>query len=107
MKCVFTKNTNMQKNPCVYIMANKRNGTIYVGVTSSIKHRTWQHRTGFNNGFTKKYQLNKLVYFELLATMSEAIRREKQLKNWTRKRKLALIESMNPEWEDLFFSIIE
>ncbi len=97
----------MQKNPCVYIMANKRNGTIYVGVTSSIQHRTWQHRTGFNNGFTKKYQLNQLVYFEFLATMPEAIRREKQLKNWTRKRKLALIESMNPKWEDLFFFLFE
>ena len=88
-------------------MANKRNGTIYVGVTSSIQHRAWQHRTGFNKGFTKKYQLNRLVYFELLATIPEAIRREKQLKNWTRKRKLALIESMNPEWEDLFFFVVE
>ena len=88
-------------------MANKRNGTIYVGVTSSIQHRAWQHRTGFNKGLTKKYQLNRLVYFELLATMPEAIRREKQLKNWNRKRKLALIESMNPEWEDLFFFVVE
>jgi putative endonuclease len=88
-------------------MANKCNGTIYVGVTSSIQHRVWQHRTGFNKGFTKKYQLNRLVYFELLATMPEAIRREKQLKNWTRKRKLALIESMNPEWKDLFLFVIE
>ena len=97
----------MQKNPCVYIMASKRNGTIYVGVTSSIQHRAWQHRSGFNNGFTKKYHLNQLVYFEFLATMPDAIRREKQLKNWTRKRKLALIESMNPKWEDLFFFVIE
>ena len=96
----------MRKNPCVYIMANKRNGTIYVGVTSSIQHRAWQHRTGSTKGFTKKYKLNQLVYFEFLATMPEAIKREKKLKNWTRKRKLELIESMNPEWEDLIDSLL-
>ncbi len=97
----------MKKQPCVYIMTNKFNGTIYVGVTSSIQHRAWQHRTGFNTGFTKKYKLNRLVYFEFLATMLEAIKREKQLKNWTRKRKLQLIELTNPAWKDLFFLLFE
>jgi putative endonuclease len=90
------------KQPCVYIMANKRNGTIYIGVTSSIQHRAWQHRTGVTEGFTKKYALTKLVYFEFLESMPEAIRREKLLKSWSRRRKLELIESVNLNWDDLF-----
>ena len=88
-------------------MANKRNGTTYVGVTSSLLHRIWQHRTGLVEGFTKKYGLKKLVYFEFLATFPEAISREKQLKNWRRSWKIQLIESKNPEWNDLFYLLIE
>jgi putative endonuclease len=92
----------MAKHPCVYIMANERNGTIYVGVTASIQHRAWQHRTGFSKGFTKRYGLKVLVYFEFLESMPQAISREKQLKSWSRKRKLELIKGLNPDWEDLF-----
>jgi putative endonuclease len=83
-------------------MASKRNGTIYVGVTSSIQHRTFQHRSGLIHGFTKRYGVKRLVYFEFLESMPDAFRRENRIKSWSRKRKLALIESNNPDWEDLF-----
>jgi len=92
----------MRKQPCVYIMASKRNGTIYTGVTSNIQHRSWQHRVGLIQGFTKKYNIKLLVFFEHFESMRDAIRREKQLKTRSRKRKLELIESRNPGWHDLF-----
>jgi predicted GIY-YIG superfamily endonuclease len=90
------------KRPMVYIMASKRNGTLYTGVTSSIVHRAWQHREGVSDGFTKCYGCKLLVWFEERATMPEAIAREKQIKGGSRAKKLALIEAMNPEWRDLF-----
>jgi len=93
------------KEPAVYIMANKRNGTLYTGVTSSLVHRAWQHREGLGDGFTKRYACNLLVWFELRATISDAIAREKQIKGGPRARKVALIEAMNPEWRDLFAEI--
>jgi putative endonuclease len=86
-------------------MASKRNGTIYVGVTSSIQHRSFQHRTGMTKGFTKRYGVNKLVYFEFLESMPDAIRRENRIKSWSRRRKLELIEVSNPDWDDLFMQL--
>jgi len=91
--------------PAVYIMASKRNGTIYVGVTSDLVQRAWQHREGAANGFSNQYGCKLLVWYELHATMEYAILREKQLKGGSRKRKLALIEAMNPQWRDLFADI--
>ena len=97
----------MQRNfqPAVYIMASRRNGTLYVGVTSNLVQRAWQHREGEIAGFTKQYGCKLLVWFELHSTMENAITREKQLKGGSRKRKLALIEETNPQWKDLFLEI--
>ncbi|MBF9151139.1 GIY-YIG nuclease family protein [Novosphingobium jiangmenense] len=86
-------------------MASARNGTIYVGVTSNLVQRTWQHREAVVDGFTAKHGCKVLVWFELHATMEHAIAREKQLKGGSRKRKLALIEAVNPQWRDLFSDI--
>ena len=83
-------------------MANKRNGTLYTGVTSSLIHRAWQHREGATDGFTKRYGCRLLVWFENHETMPDAIAREKQIKGGSRKNKLALIEATNPDWSDLF-----
>ena len=91
--------------PAVYIEASKRNGTIYVGVTSDLVQRVWQHREGVADGFTKRYGCKLLVWFELHSTMEFAITREKQLKGGSRKRKLALIEAANPQWHDLFAEV--
>jgi putative endonuclease len=91
--------------PAVYIMASKRNGTVYVGVTSSLVLRVSQHREGLIEGFTKRHGCKHLVWYELHSTMEHAILREKQLKGGSRKRKLALIESTNPQWTDLFAEI--
>lgn len=90
------------KNPCVYILASKRNGTLYVGVTNDIVRRTWEHKSGLIEGFTKDYAVHRLVYIEPHATMSEAIHREKQLKRWRRAWKLELIERTNPQWLDIY-----
>jgi putative endonuclease len=95
----------MTKLPCVYIMANTRNGTIYVGVTSDLSGRAWQHREGAGDGFTKRYGCKSLVWFERHDTMENAITREKQIKAGSRKAKLALIEAENPTWRDLFEGI--
>jgi putative endonuclease len=91
--------------PAVYIMASKPNGTLYVGVTSDLVQRVWQHREGAADGFSKRYGCKLLVWFELHATMEYAIAREKQLKGGSRKKKLALIEGGNPQWRDLFAEI--
>jgi putative endonuclease len=88
-------------------MANKRNGTIYVGVTSDLPGRTWQHREGLVEGFTKRYGCKLLVWFERHDTMEGAITREKQIKAGNRKAKLALIEAANPTWRDLFDEIAQ
>ena len=91
--------------PAVYIVANRRNGAIYVGVTSNLLERIWQHREGVVDGFTKRYDCKLLVWFELHSTMEYAIAREKQLKGGSRKKKLALIEADNPLWRDLYAEI--
>ncbi|MCT2399868.1 GIY-YIG nuclease family protein [Novosphingobium mangrovi (ex Huang et al. 2023)] len=94
----------MRRNfqPAVYIAASARNGTLYVGVTSWLPKRAWEHREGVIDGFTKRYGCRMLVWFELHATMEHAIAREKQIKAGSRKKKLALIEAANPHWRDLF-----
>ncbi|MBA3666409.1 MAG: GIY-YIG nuclease family protein [Sphingomonas sp.] len=90
------------KQPAVYIVANKRNGTVYTGVTSNLVQRIWQHREGVVEGFTKRYGCKMLVWFELAGTMDAAITREKQIKGGSRPKKLALIEALNPHWRDLY-----
>ena len=94
------------KQPCVYLLANRPNGTLYVGVTSDLLKRVWQHQNDVFDGFSHKYQVHKLVWFEQHATMEAAIAREKQLKAGPRKRKVALIESLNPTWADLYEGLL-
>ena len=96
----------MIQQPAVYILASKRNGTLYIGVTSSLATRTWQHKNDRAASFTKEYGVHTLVYYELHSTMIEAIRREKRLKKWNRGWKLELIEEFNPEWKDLSSTIV-
>jgi putative endonuclease len=93
------------KQPCVYILASKNNGTLYIGVTSNLIKRAWEHRNSVIEGFTKKYHVNSLVWFELHQTMDTAITREKQMKKWRRDWKIKLIEKDNPAWTDLYPSI--
>jgi len=90
-----------EKEYAVYILASGRNGTLYVGVTNNLARRINEHRSGEGGEFTKKYQVNRLVFYEFFRDVNDALRREKQLKNWKRKWKLALIEKENPDWEDL------
>ena len=96
----------MTKQPAVYILASQPNGTLYVGVTSDLARRVWEHKNDVVDGFTKKYGVHWLVYFELHDSMVEAIRREKQIKKWYRAWKIDLIEKENPEWRDLWSDII-
>ncbi|MBL0010128.1 MAG: GIY-YIG nuclease family protein [Nitrosomonas sp.] len=88
--------------PAVYLLASQRNGTLYIGVTSNLIQRIWQHREGLAEGFTKKYGVKTLVWYEQHATMESAIAREKALKKWNRAWKLKLIEETNPQWRDLW-----
>jgi len=90
----------MSRQPCVYVLASRRHGTIYVGVTSDLMGRLHQHRTGAVPGFTSKYGVYRLVHFEMYDDMHTAIAREKQLKAWRRAWKVVLIEEANPFWED-------
>jgi putative endonuclease len=92
------------KQPAVYIMANRRNGAVYTGVTSDLVGRVWQHKQGFG-GFTSRYNCKMLVWYEVHAEMLPAIEREKQIKAGSRQKKLALIEAMNPAWQDLYDTI--
>jgi putative endonuclease len=96
----------MGKQPAVYILASRRNGTLYIGVTSDLPGRIWQHKNDVIKGFTQKYAVHTLVYCELHAEMPAAIAREKQLKKWRRAWKLDLIERHNPEWNDLYDQIL-
>ena len=89
------------KNYYVYLLANKRNGTLYVGVTSNLEQRIWEHKNKRYKGFTSKYGVDKLVWYEELSDISEAIYREKLIKRWKRQYKLNVIEKDNPEWIDL------
>ncbi len=96
----------MPKLPAVYILASRRNGTLYIGVTSDLQKRVWVHKNDLVEGFTKKYVVHRLVYYELHDDMVSAIRREKQMKKWNRAWKLELIERQNPGWKDLGEGII-
>ena len=96
----------MNKQPAVYILASKRNGTLYIGVTSDLVKRIWEHRENMVEGFTKRYNVHILVWYELHESMESAITREKRLKNWKRNWKLELIENSNPKWLDLYHTIV-
>ncbi|KRE89643.1 GIY-YIG nuclease [Frateuria sp. Soil773] len=94
------------RQPCVYMLASGRNGTLYVGVTSHLIQRIWQHRNEVVGGFTSRYRVHDLVWYELHETMESAILREKRLKEWKRAWKLRLIEGANPEWRDLYPTLL-
>ena len=96
----------MNKKGYVYILFNKKNGTLYVGVTSNLVKRIYEHKNKFVKGFTEEYCVDKLGYFEIFEDITLAIEREKQLKKYYRKQKLDLIETTNPEWNDLYYEII-
>jgi len=96
----------MRKQSYIYILFNKRNGTIYTGVTSDLVRRVYEHKNKLIDGFTKKYSIDKLGYYEIFSSIGEAIAREKQIKGYSRKKKIALIEKMNPCWEDLYSKIL-
>jgi putative endonuclease len=96
----------MDKEFWVYILASKRNGTLYIGVTSDLAKRVWEHKNGVVRGFTDRYGVNKLVYCEPFGDAESAIGREKQMKKWRRTWKIQLIEDSNPEWKDLYDEIV-
>jgi len=95
----------MSKIPTIYLLANKRNGTLYLGVTSNLMQRIWQHKEKLVDGFSKRYNTTILVYYEQHETMENAIIREKKLKGSSRARKIEIIEKINPHWEDLYKEI--
>jgi putative endonuclease len=94
------------KQPCVYILASQKNGTLYVGVTSDLVKRVWQHKSDLAEGFTKEHQIHTLVWYEAHETMESAIVREKNIKAWKRLWKLELVEGLNPDWNDLYEQIV-
>ena len=91
--------------PCVYILASKRQGTLYVGVTTNLPQRVWQHKNDLAPGFTQRYGVHNLVWYEVHETMESAITREKRIKEWRRTWKIELIEAINPQWRDLYADI--
>jgi putative endonuclease len=95
----------MSKQPCVYLLASKRNGTLYVGVTSDLVKRVWEHKNHVVDGFTKQHGVDQLVWYEVHETMESAIQREKAIKEWQRAWKLKLIEEFNPDWKDSYDSV--
>jgi putative endonuclease len=96
----------MAYQPTIYILSNIKNGTLYIGVTSNLIQRIWQHKSKVNQGFSNKYDLDKLVYYEIHTDIKDAILREKQLKKWRRQWKLNLINEQNPNWVDLWDNIL-
>jgi len=96
----------VEKQPAVYILASNRNGTLYIGVTSELTKRVWEHKNDLVEGFTRRYNVHRLVWYELHESMESAIKRGKSMKEWKRVWKLELIESVNPDWEDLYHTII-
>jgi putative endonuclease len=95
----------VEKQPCVYMLASRQNGTLYVGVTSDLIKRVWQHKNDIVEGFTRQHGVHVLVWYEIHETMESAIVREKTIKEWKRKWKLNLIERSNPEWRDLYYDL--
>jgi putative endonuclease len=102
VRATQSKRFQMSKNYFVYILASKRNGTLYVGVTNDLGRRVWEHREGLVPGFTKKYEVTRLVYFEVFESIEAAIRRETRLKKYKLEWKINLIQSRNLEWIDLY-----
>jgi len=96
----------MDKQFCIYILASRKNGTLYIGVTSDLAKRVWQHKNHLVDGFTKTYKVDKLIYYEVHENAESAIQREKQIKKWNRRWKLRLIEKANSAWRDLYEDII-
>ncbi len=96
---------NPERVPCVYLLASRRNGTLYVGVTSALIRRVWEHKNDLAAGFTKRYQVHNLVWYEVHDTMESAISREKAIKGWRRAWKIGLIEKSNDQWRDLYAEI--
>ncbi|WP_456406989.1 GIY-YIG nuclease family protein [Thiolapillus sp.] len=96
----------MDKQPCVYILASKRNGTLYTGVTSNLIKRVWEHKSNVVQGFTSKYGVHNLVWYELHEDMASAIQREKAIKNWKRAWRIRVIEEKNPQWRDLYAGLL-
>ena len=96
----------MERQPCVYMLASKRNGTLYTGVTSNLLKRVWEHKNNLVEGFTNKYGVHTLVWYELHNTMDSAIQREKAIKNWKRAWKLKVIEKMNAHWRELYSDLL-
>ena len=106
-KSGFRYNGPAMKDRCyVYILASKRDGTLYTGVTNNLARRVWEHRQGLVEGFTKQYAVHRLVHCESFARPQDAIQREKRLKKWNRAWKIRLIESANPEWKDLYETVM-
>ena len=97
----------MERQPHVYLLASKRNGTLYVGVTSNLLKRVWEHKQHNVEGFTDKYRADKLVWYEGHETMISSISREKAIKNWLRAWKIKVIEEMNPQWRDLYGDLVD
>ncbi|HEX7324175.1 MAG TPA: GIY-YIG nuclease family protein [Rhodanobacteraceae bacterium] len=95
------------RHPCVYILANRERGTLYIGVTSNLTKRIWEHKHDVVEGFTKKYRVHSLVWFEQHTTMPSAISREKALKEWKRAWKLEMIEAYNARWHDLYPTLLD
>lgn len=98
---------SFDKHYFVYILASKRNGTLYIGVTNNLIRRVYEHKNDLIEGFTKKYGVHHLVYYEMTNDVKSAIEREKRLKKWNRKWKLELIEKMNPQWKDLYDELVQ
>ncbi len=96
----------MEKGGHIYILASKRNGTLYIGVTSSLAERVWSHKNNRGSSFTRQYHVHRLVYFEHHKDIETAIAREKSMKKWRRKWKLELIEKFNPEWRDFYPDVV-
>jgi putative endonuclease len=95
-----------KKIPCIYILTNKHNTVLYTGVTNNLLRRVWEHKNKLVEGFSKQYNLDKLVYYEFFDEMIEAIKREKQVKGGSRKNKMELIKNFNPRWDDLYNTLV-
>lgn len=96
----------MEKHWCIYLLTNNTNSVLYAGATGNLQKRVWEHKSKVVEGFTQKYHLHKLIYYEIFDTPDEAISREKQIKGWTRKKKEKLIDDFNPKWKDLYENVI-
>jgi putative endonuclease len=101
-KYTIGKEAVMERNPCVYILSNTRNGTLYTGVTSNLPKRIWEHKNKITGGFTARYGIDRLVWYEMHESMESAITREKAIKRWNRAWKIRMIEEMNPQWQDMY-----